>query len=86
MVSRTGRLPGGTTTCSSTPAAVSGYATLTVPAGYVYGLDLQVHGEFVPGFESWVNYGFMVARERFLPEVLPTRELRALSTCRAHLV
>src|SRR5690606_522849 len=35
--------------------------------GYVYGLDLQVRGEFVPGLESWVNYGFLVAREDFLP-------------------
>jgi len=35
--------------------------------GYVYGLDLQLRGEFVPGLESWVNYGFMVARERLLP-------------------
>lgn len=36
--------------------------------GYTYGLDLQIRGEFVPGLESWLNYGFMVARERFLPE------------------
>jgi hypothetical protein len=36
--------------------------------GYTYGLDLQIRGEFVPGMESWLNYGFMVARERFLPE------------------
>ncbi|NBC17652.1 MAG: TonB-dependent receptor, partial [Bacteroidetes bacterium] len=35
--------------------------------GRIYGLDLQVRGEFVPGLESWVNYGFMVAREDFLP-------------------
>ncbi|HEX7072101.1 MAG TPA: TonB-dependent receptor [Rhodothermales bacterium] len=34
--------------------------------GYTYGLDLQLQGEFVPGLESWVNYSFMVARERFL--------------------
>ncbi len=36
--------------------------------GHVYGLDLQARGEFVPGMESWVNYSFMVARERFLPK------------------
>lgn len=36
--------------------------------GHIYGLDLQIRGEFVPGLESWVNYGFMVAREEFLPE------------------
>jgi len=35
--------------------------------GYAYGLDLQVRGEFVPGVESWVNYGFLVTREHFLP-------------------
>ncbi len=34
--------------------------------GYVYGLDLQARGEFVPGLESWINYGFLVARERFV--------------------
>lgn len=34
--------------------------------GHTYGLDLQVRGEFVPGLESWVNYSFMVSRERFL--------------------
>jgi outer membrane receptor for ferrienterochelin and colicin len=33
--------------------------------GYTYGLDLQVRGEFVPGLESWFNYSYMVARERF---------------------
>ena len=36
--------------------------------GHVYGLDLQARGEFVPGMESWINYSFMVARERFLPQ------------------
>ncbi|GIV59600.1 MAG: TonB-dependent receptor [Rhodothermaceae bacterium] len=33
--------------------------------GYAYGFDLQLRGEFVPGLESWVNYSFLVARERF---------------------
>ena len=36
--------------------------------GYTYGLDLQLRGEFVPGLESWFNYSFMVARERFKPQ------------------
>ncbi|MFQ5568633.1 MAG: TonB-dependent receptor domain-containing protein [Rhodothermales bacterium] len=36
--------------------------------GHIYGLDLQVRGELVPGLESWINYSFMVAREEFLPE------------------
>lgn len=35
--------------------------------GYAAGFDLQLRGEFVPGLESWLNYGFLVARERFLP-------------------
>ncbi len=35
--------------------------------GYTYGLDLQLKGEFVPGLESWINYSYLVARERFLP-------------------
>ena len=36
--------------------------------GFVYGLDLQLRGEFVPGLESWFNYSFMTARERIHPE------------------
>jgi hypothetical protein len=36
--------------------------------GFTYGLDLQLRGEFVPGLESWFNYSFMVARERFKEE------------------
>lgn len=38
--------------------------------GYAYGLDLQVRGEFVPGLESWLNYGFLVTREEFRDEFL----------------
>ncbi len=44
------------------------YSGLNDARGYVYGLDLQARGEFVPGLESWINYGILVARERFLPE------------------
>ena len=36
--------------------------------GFVYGLDLQLRGELVPGLESWFNYSFMVARERIKPQ------------------
>jgi outer membrane receptor protein involved in Fe transport len=36
--------------------------------GYTYGFDLQVRGEFVPGLESWLNYGFLVSREIFRDE------------------
>ncbi len=42
------------------------YSGFNDASGHVYGLDLQARGEFVPGMESWINYSFMVARERFL--------------------
>ena len=48
--------------------------------GHVYGLDLQARGEFVPGLESWINYGFLVARERFVGDYLT--EYRAGTTAR----
>lgn len=35
--------------------------------GYAYGFDFQVRSELVPGLESWLNYGYLVSRERFLP-------------------
>jgi hypothetical protein len=35
--------------------------------GHAYGLDFQLRGEFVPGLESWLNYSYLVARERFDP-------------------
>jgi outer membrane receptor protein involved in Fe transport len=38
--------------------------------GYTYGFDLQLRGEFVPGLESWFNYSFMVAKERFTDQAL----------------
>ena len=38
--------------------------------GYTYGMDLQVRGELVPGLESWFNYSYLVARERFTEEAL----------------
>jgi hypothetical protein len=38
--------------------------------GYIYGLDLQLRGEFVPGLESWFNYSYMVAREEFTDDAL----------------
>ena len=33
--------------------------------GFAGGFDVQLRGELVPGLESWVNYGFLVTRERF---------------------
>ena len=35
--------------------------------GFIYGGDVQLRGEFVPGLESWFNYSYMVARETFRP-------------------
>jgi hypothetical protein len=46
--------------------------------GWTYGLDLQLRGEFVPGMESWLNYGFLVARETFLPEFVDQYKVGAL--------
>lgn len=37
-------------------------------SGYTYGFDAQLRGELVPGLESWINYSFLVSRERFLPQ------------------
>ena len=31
--------------------------------GFVYGLDLRLHGEFVPGTESWISLGLMSTEE-----------------------
>ncbi|HEX9951581.1 MAG TPA: TonB-dependent receptor [Rubricoccaceae bacterium] len=33
--------------------------------GYATGLDVQLRGELVPGLASWINYGFLISRERF---------------------
>ena len=41
------------------------YAGENDSRGYATGADIQVRGELVPGLESWVNYGFLVTRERF---------------------
>jgi len=30
---------------------------------YVYGLDMRLHGEFVPGTESWFTFGYMKTQE-----------------------
>ncbi|PSQ88336.1 MAG: TonB-dependent receptor [Bacteroidetes bacterium QH_2_63_10] len=38
--------------------------------GYTYGFDLQLRGELVPGLDSWFNYSFLAARERFKDEAL----------------
>jgi hypothetical protein len=33
--------------------------------GLMYGLDLQMRGELVPGMESWINYSYLNASEQF---------------------
>ncbi|HEX8298439.1 MAG TPA: TonB-dependent receptor, partial [Rubricoccaceae bacterium] len=33
--------------------------------GYATGVDVQLRGELVPGLASWVNYGFLITKERF---------------------
>ncbi|NNF57177.1 MAG: TonB-dependent receptor [Rhodothermaceae bacterium] len=54
--------------------------------GYAYGLDLQVRGELVPGLESWLNYGFLMAREEFQEPFITERNdgTRARPTDRRH--
>jgi amidase len=64
---------------SSTPAAVAGYASITVPAGYIHGLPVGM--SFVAG--AWsepkliqLAFGFEQAtRVRQPPKFLPTAEL-----------
>jgi hypothetical protein len=41
------------------------YSGFNDARAHIYGVDLQLRGEFVPGLESWFNYSYMVARERF---------------------
>lgn len=41
------------------------YSGETDSDGYAYGFDLQLRGEFVPGLESWVNYGYLNTKEKF---------------------
>ena len=31
--------------------------------GYAYGLDTKIHGEFIPGIESWANLSFLSTQE-----------------------
>ncbi len=39
------------------------YAAENMAAGYAVGLDMKIHGEFVPGAESWASLSLMKAEE-----------------------
>ena len=39
------------------------YRADNVTKAYVYGLDLRLNGEFVPGSESWVSFGYLKTEE-----------------------
>lgn len=41
------------------------YSGETDSEGWAAGVDAQLRGELVPGLPSWINYGFLVTRERF---------------------
>ena len=38
--------------------------------GLMYGVDLQLRGELVPGMESWINYSYLHATEQFKSEFI----------------
>lgn len=64
---------------SSSPAAVSGYPSLTVPAGYVFGLPVGlsfIGGPYSEGVLIRLAHAFEVAtRVRRPPRFLPTADL-----------
>lgn len=39
------------------------YAAGNLASGYSAGIDMKIHGEFVPGAESWASLGFMKTAE-----------------------
>jgi hypothetical protein len=39
------------------------YAASNVAKGYAQGLDLRLNGEFVPGTESWISFGYLKTEE-----------------------
>jgi TonB dependent receptor-like, beta-barrel/CarboxypepD_reg-like domain/TonB-dependent Receptor Plug Domain len=55
-----------------------GYSGDNDASARVYGMDFQLRGEFVPGMESWINYSFLHATERFLAEFQDERKIGAI--------
>jgi len=47
--------------------------------GLMYGLDLQLRGELVPGLESWLNYSYLKATETFRSDFLTDRNTGSIS-------
>lgn len=39
------------------------YAAENIAKAYAYGLDLRLAGEFIPGTESWVSFGYLKTEE-----------------------
>lgn len=39
------------------------YAASNVAKGYAQGVDLRLNGEFVPGTESWISFGYLKTEE-----------------------
>jgi len=39
------------------------YAASNVAKGYAQGLDFRLNGEFVPGTESWISFGYLKTEE-----------------------
>jgi len=47
--------------------------------GLMYGVDLQLRGELVPGMESWINYSYLNATEKFDPAFQTTHNRGTIS-------
>lgn len=64
------------------------YSGLNDSHGRTYGFDLRARGELVPGLESWLNYGYLMAVEDFLPsfETTNTRGLVPRPSDQRHTV
>jgi hypothetical protein len=41
------------------------YEAANIAEGYIHGIDLKIHGELVPGAESWLSLSLLSAKMRF---------------------